>query len=286
MTYNIKTLTMKKTYWMLVAIMTVALSMNAQDNTVQPYFELNQLPKLISIMPAPPAFDSPEFSYDVVRYGWGKEQRLDPERVAQAIADAEWDDHAKLYALWKDAFGLEVTETNTPEIWKLLETSLATTDPMRKETKAFYKRQRPFERYDDSMPSHEEDELRGEGSYPSGHSLRGWGISLLLAQIAPERAEQVFKRGWDYCNSRVIVGAHWQSDVDNSRTAASIGFCALQGSEEFIAQMKKAQIEYKEKTGQTGISVVTTDAAANLLGQPVSSNYRGVVIENGKKTMR
>lgn len=283
---------MKKTCWMVVAIMTVALSMNAQDNTVQPYFELDQLPKLISIMPAPPAFDSPEFSYDVVRYGWGKEQRLDPERVAQAIADAEWDDHAKLYALWKDAFGLEVTETNTPEIWKLLETSLATTDPMRKETKAFYKRQRPFERYDDSMPSHEEDELRGEGSYPSGHSLRGWGISLLLAQIAPERAEQVFKRGWDYCNSRVIVGAHWQSDVDNSRTAASIGFCALQGSEEFIAQMKKAQIEYKEKTGQTGISVVAADAASqsagsfNLLGQPVSSNYRGVVIENGKKTMR
>ncbi len=283
---------MKKTCWMVVAIMTVALSMNAQDNTVQPYFELNQLPELINIMPAPPAFDSPEFSYDVVRYGWGKEQRLDPDRVAQAIADAEWDDHAKLYALWKDAFGLEVTETNTPEIWKLLETSLATTDPMRKETKAFYKRQRPFERYDDSMPSHEEDELRGEGSYPSGHSLRGWGISLLLAQIAPERAEQVFKRGWDYCNSRVIVGAHWQSDVDNSRTAASVGFCALQGSEEFIAQMKKAQIEYKEKTGQTGISVVAADAASqsagsfNLLGQPVSANYRGVVIENGKKTMR
>lgn len=283
---------MKKTCWMVIAIMMVAMSVHAQDNIVQPYFELNQLPKLINIMPAPPAFDSPEFASDVVRYGWGKEQRLDPERVAQAIADAEWDDHTKLYGLWKDAFGLEVTETNTPEIWKLLETSLATTDPMRKETKAFYKRQRPFERYDDSMPSHEEDELRGEGSYPSGHSLRGWGISLLLAQIAPERAEQVFKRGWDYCNSRVIVGAHWQSDVDNSRTAASIGFCALQGSEEFIAQMKKAQIEYKEKTGQTGISVVAADAASqsagsfNLLGQPVSANYRGVVIENGKKTMR
>jgi acid phosphatase (class A) len=270
----------------------VAMSMNAQDNTVQPYFELNQLPKLINIMPAPPAFDSPEFSYDVVRYGWGKKQRLDPDRVAQAIADAEWDDHTKLYSLWQEAFGLQISEANTPEIWKLLETSLATTDPMRKETKEFYHRQRPFERYNDAMPSHEEAALQGEGSYPSGHSLRGWGISLLLAQIAPERAEPIFKRGWDYCNSRVIVGAHWQSDVDNSRTAASVGFCALQGSEEFIAQMKKAQNEYKEKTGQTGISVVTADAAAhlegayNLLRQPVSSNYRGLVIENGKKTMR
>ena len=230
-----------------VAVLT-SLSVSAQKDSVQVYFTLEQLPKLIDIMPAPPAFDSPEFANDVVRYGWGKQQRLDKERVELAIADAEWDDHTKLYAQWKDAFGLEITETGTPEIWKLMETSLATTDPMRKETKAFYHRQRPFERYDDPMPSHEEDDLRGEGSYPSGHSLRGWGISLLLAQIAPARANEIFKRGWDYCNSRVIVGAHWQSDVDASRTAASIGFCALQGSEDFIKQMKKAQAEYIEKT--------------------------------------
>jgi acid phosphatase (class A) len=197
-------------------------------------------------MPAPPAFDSPEFSNDIVRYCWGKRQRQNEKRLAQAIADAEWDDHAKAYLQWKDAFGLEINETNTPEIWKLMETSLATTDPMRKETKAFYKRQRPFDRYDESMPSHEENKLRGDGSYPSGHSLRGWTISLLLAQIAPERASLIFSRGWDYCNSRVIVGAHWQSDVDASRTAASVGFCALQGSKEFITQMKKAQKEYKK----------------------------------------
>lgn len=239
---------MNKNYWLLASVMVAAMSISAQETAVQPYFELDQLPKLISIMPEPPAFDSPEFANDVVRYCWGKQQRQDSARVAQAIADAEWFDHTKLYGLWQEAFGLRIDQTSTPEIWKLLETSLATTDPMRKETKAYYKRQRPFERYHESMPSHEEDGLRGEGSYPSGHSLRGWGISLLLAQIAPERATEIFKRGWDYCTSRVIVGAHWQSDVDNSRTAASIGFCALQGSKEFIAQMKKAQAEYVAKT--------------------------------------
>ena len=170
---------------MVAAAMMAVASVSAQENAVQPYIELDQMPRLLDIMPPPPAFDSPEFANDVVRYGWGKQQRQDADRVALAIADAEWDDHTKLFAQWKDAFGLEINETNTPEIWKLMETSLATTDPMRKETKAFYHRQRPFERFDDSMPSHEEDELRGEGSYPSGHSLRGWGISLLLAQIAP-----------------------------------------------------------------------------------------------------
>ncbi len=275
---------------MTVAALLATMSVNAQDSTIQPYFELNQMPNLLEIMPAPPSFDSPEFANDVVRYGWGKQQRLDEDRVALAIADAEWDDLTKLFLQWKDAFGLEINETSTPEIYKLLVTSLATTDPMRKETKAFYHRQRPFERFNDAMPSHEEDELRGEGSYPSGHSLRGWTISLLLAQIAPSHANEIFKRGWDYCNSRVIVGAHWQSDVDASRTAASVGFCALQGSESFIAQMKKAQQEYNEKSGVGISSIKATQLQPARIyridGTPVNDDTRGVVIEEGRKIVR
>lgn len=273
------------------AMMTV-MNVNAQDNNVQPYYELDQMPKLIEIMPAPPAFDSPEFANDIVRYGWGKQQREDEERLELAIADAEWDDLTKVFLQWKDAFGLEISEMGTPEIYKLMVTALATTDPMRKETKAYYHRERPFERFNDTMPSHEEDDLRGEGSYPSGHSLRGWGISLLLAQIAPQRASEIFSRGWDYCNSRVIVGAHWQSDVDASRTAASIGFCALQGNEAFITQMKKAQAEYAEKTGTTDVREVRAQArhqSARIFhidGTPADENSHGVVIENGKKKVQ
>ena len=66
---------MRKSCLMVVAIIMAAMSLNAQDNTVQPYFELNQLPKLINILPPPPAFESPEFANDVVRYSWGKMQR-------------------------------------------------------------------------------------------------------------------------------------------------------------------------------------------------------------------
>lgn len=238
---------MSKILWVFMAFMATMNAM-AQEDKVQPYIELDQLPDLIKVMPEPPAFDSPEFANDVVRYNWGKEQRQDSARLAMAITDAEWFDHTKMYAQWKEAFGLEISESATPEIWKLLETSLATTDPMRVDVKAHYQRQRPFDRYKDPMPSHEEDDLRGDGSYPSGHSLRGWSISLILAQIAPARANEIYKRGWEYCDSRVILGAHWQSDVDLSRAVASVGFCALQGSKAFIAQMKKAQAEYAEKT--------------------------------------
>ena len=140
---------------------------------------------------------------------------------------------------------MAINERETPEIWKLVETSLATTDPMRKEPKAAYQRLRPFEYYDDTMPSHEEPFLRGEGSFPSGHSLRGWTLTMLLAQIAPERAAAIYRRGREYCDSRVIVGAHWQSDVDAGRNYACVGYIVLQNIPAFQEQMRKAKEEYR-----------------------------------------
>ena len=281
-----------RTFFLLAAASLLAVvDVNAQLEGAKPYKELSQLPNLLQIMPAPPLFESAEFANDVVRYGWGKQQRLDPERLDMAVADAEWFDHTKVYLRWKDAFGLEITPTETPEIWKLLEASLATTDPMNHETKDFYLRQRPFERFGDDMPTDEEEKVRGRGSYLSGHCMCGWVISLVLAQVAPERANQLFIRGLEYGDSRVIVGAHWQSDIDASLTAGSIGFCALQGCEEFVAQMKKAQQEYKEKTSQTAVNSVktaeqTATRAYRLDGTPATSTTRGVIVAGQKKFVR
>ena len=231
-----------KLFFLLAAVLMTAMG---YAGTPEVYIPAEQLPHLLHIMPAPPAFDSPEFASDEVRYNWGKEQRQDSVRLAIAIADAEWNDLERVLNRWQEAFGMPISEATTPHIYALLVNSITTVDPMRIEPKAFYHRQRPFERYGDAMPSHEESSLRGEGSYPSGHSLRGWLIGLVLAQVAPERAEALLARSWDYCNSRVIVGAHWQSDVDNSRTAASVGFGALQTNDRFRAHLLEARQEYQ-----------------------------------------
>ena len=47
-----------------------------------PFINLSDMPQLYNCMPAHPSFDSPEFSADMVRYLWGKQQREDAERVA------------------------------------------------------------------------------------------------------------------------------------------------------------------------------------------------------------
>lgn len=238
---------MKKLMLFITALSMMA-NLLAQQEEVKPYLSVEELPDLIKCIPAPPAFDSPEFANDVVRYQWGKTQRLDSARAAIAKRDAVWTYEA-LFAEFNIPFGLTISKTGTPEIWKLLETSLVTTDQMRVAPKAYYHRLRPFEMYGEHLLSPEDEaDLRGEGSYPSGHTARGWVAALLLAEINPTRADTIFARGWMYGESRVIEGAHWQSDVDATRAAASIGYAALQAIPAFREQMEKAKAEFNELT--------------------------------------
>ena len=282
---------MKKRLLLALVAIVGSLTMNAQ-NEVQPYFTVDQLPDLIKCLPAPPAFDSPEFANDMMRFAWGKQQRLNPERAEIAKRDAVWSYEA-LLAEFDVPFGLHMSPEDTPEIWKLMVTSMTTTDAMRVAPKAFYHRQRPFERFQDKMLTDEEAELTGEGSYPSGHTMRGWTAALLLAEVNPAAADTIFARGWMYGESRVIVGAHWQSDVDASRVAASIAVCALHGSPEFREQMAKAQAEYLEKTGHgTSIADVMQNAPATdrqayrLDGIKATDETRGIIIKDGKKILK
>lgn len=233
-------------FFILLFVCTSAMA----QTEVKPYLTVDQLPDLIKCLPAPPAFDSPEFANDLVRYAWGKQQRTDSARAEMVRRDAVWD-YDSLFAQFNGPFGLVISKEETPEIYKLLITSLVTTDAMRVAPKAYYHRLRPFEFLSDHMlVETEEQYLRGEGSYPSGHTHRGFTCALLLAEINPANADTILARGWIYGENRVINGAHWQSDVDASRVSAAIGYGALHTSDDFLKQMNLAKKEFLKKKGR------------------------------------
>ena len=203
---------MKHSYkWILTSLLLLGCVTASQAQKNETYFTVDEMPNIIKCLPAPPSFDSPQFAYDQARYQWGKEQRKDSVRAAIARGDAIWGYEALLRQL-SGAFGMDINETETPEIWKLMTTSLATTDQIRVAPKKYYMRQRPFLYYNEHLLTYQaeedEEELGREGSYPSGHTARGWVAALLLAEINPARADTIFARGWMYGESRVIVGAH------------------------------------------------------------------------------
>ena len=209
----------------------------------EPYFSIDQLPDLVKCLPAPPDTTSLDFAHDVMRYMWGKEMRGHAERAAVAERDAIWNLDT-LAAIFSEPFGLKIDKEDTPEIYNAFVRGVKTIELIRIRPKAHFMRKRPFDRFQEHMYTvWEEDELRGEGSYPSGHTIRGWAAALILAEINPAAADALYARGWEYGESRVIVGAHWQSDVDASRPAASIGYSLLQTSHEYRRQMDRARWE-------------------------------------------
>ena len=229
-------------------MMTAAVCAQAQSD-VEPYFTTEEMPDMLKWCPAPPDTVGAHFAYDIIQYMWGKEMRNNKERADIAIRDAVYGLDC-IIREFSEPFGLQISKEETPEIYKVLRDATATCDSICTLPKKYYMRRRPFMRMNESTlyPS-DEPHLRKNGSYPSGHTILGWSSALLLSEINPDRADTLLARGYMYGESRVIVGAHWQSDVDAGRLAASAAYAKLHTSERFLEQMRLARQEFRIKTG-------------------------------------
>jgi membrane-associated phospholipid phosphatase len=69
-------------------------------------------------------------------------------------------------------------------------------------------------------PSSEYAKLRGNGSFPSGHTLDGYLAGTLLASLAPEFAPGLLARAADFAHHRIVLGVHYPLDVMAGRVAA------------------------------------------------------------------
>ena len=262
------------------------------DTTVDAYFTTGEMPDMLLFMPGPPDSCSAAFANDVTRYFWGKEMRKDPERAAQAARDAVYG-LATILTEFEEAFGMKITKEDTPEIYKVLLAGTATCDSICTLPKTRYGRTRPFVRFNEhTLVPELEEELNPHKSFPSGHTLLGWSSALLMMEINPDRANEILARGYRYGENRVVLGAHWQSDTDAARLAASVAYARLHTSERFLEQMKKAREEFKRLTDASPVNPTRarqqTESATiyDLQGRQVSTPPQGVFIQGGQKRIR
>ena len=260
------------------------------------YFTKAELPNLANILPAPPAFESARFVADQSQYLWGKLMRLDEARCAQAQRDAVYSMET-IIAEFSGIFGLEITKEDTPEIYTILQDVCASCDSIHTDAKVFFNRMRPYTYYNEgTIVPEKEEKHRYEGSYPSGHTVLGWTAALLLADIntSPKAMEGLLARGYEFGQSRVIAGYHWQSDVDAGRMAGSVLYQLIRNHERFIEQLAKARAEFTEKTGGISTKVNNTtnsqsEGSAHIYridGTSANGKAKGVVITNGQKVLR
>ena len=212
-----------------------------------PWISADDMPNLIRFLPVPPDSSSAAFVYDCAQYMRGKEQRHDSARLAIAKRDAEWSVD-NICRIFSKPFGMTISQQNTPQLYSLLLYSLITTDQVGKRPKDYYSRVRPYVHFEEAtIAPGDEDALRHNGSFPSGHTILGWSAALLLSEINPDAADTILACGYEYGQSRVIAGYHWQSDVDAGRLAASAAVARLHADKRFQKQLKRARREFARK---------------------------------------
>ena len=230
----------------LVAIALCGTALVGFAGDVKPYVEADALPNALNFYPAPPDTMSPQFIYDISQYMWGKTMRQDSARAALAVAQSV-ETVEEMAAMFSEPFGMEISAKKTPAIMNVLERGIRTLKQVGSKAKRHYMRRRPYDRFNEpTLVPAEEERLRTNGSYPSGHTIRAWAMALLLCEVNPSAQDALLKYAYEWGQSRVIAGFHWQSDVDASKVIVSGAYPSLHTNEAFMADMRKAQAEFKK----------------------------------------
>lgn len=240
---------MKKSLLINVIMLFICMTVNAQDYKNQSFIPEADMPDAGIYLPAPPDTASFHFDYDFRQYWWGRKMRENKERADQAKFDAYFDVDSVLVG-FAPAFGMLITPEKTPETYKLICMIGMDGNHAVDRAKAKYMRKRPFAQFHEhTLQPQFEAELINNGSYPSGHTCRGWIFGLTMTELNPARGNEIMARAFEYGQSRVICGYHYQSDVDAGRLCASVGYAAVHASEAFQKQMVKAKKEIANLLG-------------------------------------
>lgn len=190
----------------------------------------------LGVLSGPPAAGSPGQAADdaIARGPWT------PERLAQAKLDDAFDP----WLSFDEVIGPDFTAASYPATKAVFDQLLAVAGPAIGATKAKWQRPRPFI----TNPRHPtcitpSDGLRASGAYPSGHSALGWAWGLTLAEIAPAKADALLHRGYEYGQSRVVCGLHWQTDVSDGRSLGAAAVARMHGDPGTRALIEAARAE-------------------------------------------
>jgi acid phosphatase (class A) len=171
------------------------------------------------------------------------------QKASEARRQSAALDEKFVYSRFDDVFGRAIDRKTSPVLVNLLNRAMRDVGAMAFPAKDYFQRPRPFQRIQlqrtcgsEPPPKPEANPVRGS-SYPSGHSSGGWAVAMILARVAPERAEAIMSRATEYAESRVVCGRHFPSDVEAGHTVAAAVIARLDAAPEFQHDLAEARAE-------------------------------------------
>ena len=118
-----------------------------------------------------------------------------------------------------------------------------------REAKVTFMRTRPYRLPHSGLHTLKKLSDRDSSSYPSGHATYGAVVGLVLAEMLPEKKEKIYERIQDYANSRLLLGAHFRSDIYAGEIAGAAIAVTLFKNEMFLAEFKEVSDELRKSMG-------------------------------------
>jgi acid phosphatase (class A) len=202
-------------------------------------------PKVIDlplIVPMPPTQDSAQTKAELVELH-RIEQARTPAQAAAAQADDQEEDIFVFRAVLGEKFRSEDLPLTTALSTHLHKDESAVSDSL----KGYFQRPRPYQ-FDTTL--HPVCKLSDQpNSYPSGHTLTGYLEALTLAQIVPEKRQEILARADDYAHNREVCGVHYASDLAASHNIAYAVFGYMMATPRFQIDLAAARAETRKKLG-------------------------------------
>jgi acid phosphatase (class A) len=222
--------------WVTAVANTAAVAHNS-DGTF--YIEPSQV-DLDHLLAPPPALGSAEETADLAAV-----VQAEKDRTAQDAVDAEAD-HQRSVFRFADAMGPGFTADKLPYATKFFKRVYADEEKIVNETKAYFARPRPFIVDSNLTPM---VYPKATPSYPSGHTTFAYVMAILLANMVPEKSVAIFNRAASYGYNRVVVGAHFPTDVEAGRIAGTVIDSVFLHEPRFMTDFRKARLEVRAALG-------------------------------------
>jgi acid phosphatase (class A) len=222
---------------------------------------------IVALLPPPPAADSPAQQADLQAVLEAQRAARAGGTVAQAVADAEAS-----CGRFSDVLGDALTSKSNARLLAFLNQAAREGASISGPAKKYWKRMRPYaysgevERLADMAPDRKATsgmdagrqnkaetekaaDERAHSSYPSGHATFGTVCAILLADMVPEKREALFARSRDFSHSRMVVGAHFPTDLEAGRIAGTLAAQLLLQNVNFQRDLAEARSNLRAALG-------------------------------------
>jgi acid phosphatase (class A) len=199
-----------------------------------------------NLLPPPPADGSPADKRDMQML-LDLQKTLTPERVERIQTDTE----QSVYRVAGEVLGPSFTKDRFPLAGAFFDKVNKDSAVGVRAIKQKYKRLRPFQA-NKEVQSPPNIAAASQGpTYPSGHGTFGAEVALLLSMMVPEKRSELFARGWQYGEQRILSGVAYPSDWEAGHIGATVMVTLMLQKPEFRADFEAVKTEIRKGLGLT-----------------------------------